>query len=696
MSIGAALAILAAATASAGRPIVDFTPGYDLSGIERNDVKLTLTMNGTLRIESGHAIDWPGITLRAPGGRWSFTGTGALSMDVFNPGTTGVEVGLRIDNPGGNPPRNCVQEIFTIPPGQRTTVATKYRIKLPESFGLFGMNGYPDAFAFYAPGEQALDPANVSQLVIFVPTPKEDHVFGIARIRTTGDVPPLPRPGDFFPFIDGFGQYTHREWPGKLHSATEFSDRIAAEERDLGAHPGPVDRDRWGGWTKGRRLAGTGFFRVRKVGGTWWLVDPDGRLFWSHGVDCVGTWGATIVDGRETWFRGLPGHDDPVFRDNWWQGGTPEDSHWKGAKAWHFDFGGANARRKYGEKARDITASLAHRRLRSWGLNTLGMWTDGGFTSLRRTPYVGTVHWWTPKVVGSEAHIADFYDVFAPDFRKNIRERMASEQGNTAGDPWCIGFFVDNELPWPDGIGLAEATLASPATQPAKKAFVADLRKKYASIARLNTAWGTAHASWEALALSRTPPGNAARRDLERFTQEFADMYFRECRDAVRAVAPHQLYLGSRFASWAPDYAARAAAKFCDVVSYNLYRRSVADFRLPAGCPDKPVIIGEFHCGALDRGLFHTGLQSVANQTGRADFYRDYVTGALRNPVFVGCAWFQYMDEATTGRDDGENYQIGLIDICDTPYPETIFAVRDIGDRLYDIRNAASAAKEAP
>lgn len=694
MRVAAAVAFLLAGSAMAGRTIIDFTPGYDFSTIEQNDVKLTLTGDGVLQVASGHAIDWPGITIKAPGGHWDFTGTGALSMDVFNPGTKPVMVGLRIDNPDGNPPWKCVQEVFTIEPGQRTTVATKYKLALPESWGLFGMNGYPDAFGFYGAGEQALDPANVSQLIIFVPTPKEDHVFEIARIRTTGDVPPLPKPGDFFPFIDEFGQYIHRDWPGKLHSASEWADRIAAEEADLAAHPGPADRDKWGGWARGQKLKATGFFRAQKINGKWWLVDPDGRLFWSHGVDCVGNWGATIVAGRERYFKSLP-REDPAFKDFFWEDGTRENSHWKGAKVLHFDFGAANARRKYGEKAGDIAAALAHRRLRSWGLNTVGMWSADGIGSLRRTPYVGTIHWWTAEIEGSEEHRAKFYDVFSPECRKNIRERLASEKGKTAGDPWCLGFFVDNELSWPGGTGLAEATLASPATQPAKVAFVADLKAKYRTISKLNKSWGTGHASWEDLALSRTPPGNAAKKDMEAFTQSFADRYFRECRDAVKAAAPKQLYLGCRFAGWAPDYAARAAAKYCDVVGYNLYRRSVADFRLPAGCPDKPVIIGEFHCGALDRGMFHTGLQGAANQVERADFYRNYVTSALGNPVFVGSAWFQYMDQATTSRPDGENYQIGFVDICDTPYPETIAAVREIGGRMYDIRAAAKAPKEA-
>jgi hypothetical protein len=118
-------------------------------------------------------------------------------------------------------------------------------------------------------------------------------------------------------------------------------------------------------------------------------------------------------------------------------------------------------------------------------------------------------------------------------------------------------------------------------------------------------------------------------------------------------------------------------------VSYNLYHRSVADFKFDGGA-DVPLIIGEFHFGALDRGMFHTGLVPTASQKARAQAYQEYVLGALRHPQFVGCHWFQYQDEPTTGRVyDEENYQIGLVDIADTPYPEIIAVTRAVGRQLY-------------
>jgi hypothetical protein len=143
--------------------------------------------------------------------------------------------------------------------------------------------------------------------------------------------------------------------------------------------------------------------------------------------------------------------------------------------------------------------------------------------------------------------------------------------------------------------------------------------------------------------------------------------------------------MGCRFA-WVNDRAARAAIKFCDVISTNRYEYSVEDLKLPDNA-DMPVIIGEFHFGALDRGMFHTGLRSTDSQQDRADKYAAYVRGALRNRHIVGTHWFQYQDQPTTGRGDGENYQIGFIDICDNPYPEIVQAACDIGRSMYDYRS---------
>jgi hypothetical protein len=64
--------------------------------------------------------------------------------------------------------------------------------------------------------------------------------------------------------------------------------------------------------------------------------------------------------------------------------------------------------------------------------------------------------------------------------------------------------------------------------------------------------------------------------------------------------------------------------------------------------------------------------------------YETYVNSVLDHPLFVGCHWFQYMDQPLTGRTlDGENYNIGFVTITDTPYPEMVAAARKTHSAMY-------------
>jgi agarase len=85
--------------------------------------------------------------------------------------------------------------------------------------------------------------------------------------------------------------------------------------------------------------------------------------------------------------------------------------------------------------------------------------------------------------------------------------------------------------------------------------------------------------------------------------------------------------------------------------------------------------------------MFHTGLVATASQQERARTYVDYLHSVLDSPAFVGCHWFQYVDEPLTGRIwDGENYNIGFITVTDTPYPEMVAAARQVHAEAYTRR----------
>ena len=189
-------------------------------------------------------------------------------------------------------------------------------------------------------------------------------------------------------------------------------------------------------------------------------------------------------------------------------------------------------------------------------------------------------------------------------------------------------------------------------------------------------------------------PGESSSQHALRCVKDLVDS---RCADgdlqgAVKAAAPNQLYLGCRFyKSNAPVLA--AAVKYCDVVSYNLYRFSVSDFKLPIEA-DVPIMIGEFSFFAADVGMMG-GFWMVPDQNVRAANFKDYVLGALRHPQFVGCHWFQYRDEPTTARSyDEENYQIGFIDIADTPYGQMVGVARKIGKGMYKTRLDAKEVRK--
>jgi hypothetical protein len=85
--------------------------------------------------------------------------------------------------------------------------------------------------------------------------------------------------------------------------------------------------------------------------------------------------------------------------------------------------------------------------------------------------------------------------------------------------------------------------------------------------------------------------------------------------------------------------------------------------------------------------MFSAGLcQTGITQDERALAYTRFIQGALVHPNFVGAHWFQYRDQPITGRGDGEAYQIGFVDVADTPYTEMCKAARLVGENMYRYR----------
>ena len=688
----------ATAEVADGLVLFDFEGDFDAGKVKTTgDAKVSLvkgTDGKALRIATGGKEVRAGVTLGAPNRRWDLSEYVYVAMDVRNAGTGDVTVNCRVDD------KKWVDGSATVPAGERRALtALLKRDTAPKELGkyLFGMNGLPGGHVWiWAP----VYPKRTRELVIAVVEPKGPQVVEIDNIRAVGsyEVPSEEElKSSYFPFIDAYGQYNKKDWPGKTHSEEDFERAKKEEAADLEEHPGPSNWNKYGGWVFGPKLEATGHFRVEKYEGRWWLVDPEGRLFWSHGMDCVGSrFGATAVSDREDYFEKLP--EPGTAAGKFYEiGRGAAHGYYKERSSYKtYNFSRANLLRKYGEDWQEEFAQISHKRLRSWGMNTIANWSGPPIYLKRKTPYVGTIHTGGRPIEGAKGHWRKFPDPFDPEFRSGMMQRLTAVEKNrnrTTDDPWCIGYFVDNEMTWGNEVYLATGCVESPADQPAKKALVEQLKAKYQSIERLNAYWATKYRSWEDMLQSRIKPrGKNAEADLKAFSVKIAEQYFRVVRDSIKEVAPNKLYLGCRFdfhfypgEEPGREWVVRVAAKYCDVISFNRYRFSAGTLAPPKGI-DKPVIIGEFHFGALDRGMFHTGLRSVTDQAQRGEMYISYVKSALENPYMIGTHWFQYGDQATTGRRDGENYQVGFIDICDTLYPETVKACRQIGYKLYEYR----------
>ncbi len=103
----------------------------------------------------------------------------------------------------------------------------------------------------------------------------------------------------------------------------------------------------------------------------------------------------------------------------------------------------------------------------------------------------------------------------------------------------------------------------------------------------------------------------------------------------------------------------------------------------------RPMLIGEFHIGAPERGL-SPGLVQARDQEERAVAYRYYVEQAMSHPAMIGTHWFQWLDQPSTGRNDGENYNIGFVDVADRPYAQLAAAARTTHGRLAAVHRGAT------
>ncbi len=543
---------------------------------------------------------------------------------------------------------------------------------------------------------------------------------------------------------DRYGQNAQANYSIKIKSDAELQATAEAELKDLKANPGMTDRSRFGGWKDGPKLKATGNFRVEKHKGKWWMVDPEGYLFFSHGVanvrmanlftttgndfkddsvrnvssdevtpeDSIGIVSVTedvrktkFVNSeiRRNMFSWLPDYDDPLA-DHYSYRRSVHRGPVKSGET--YSFYRANLERRYGETSEQSYIKKWEQvtldRMKSWGFTSMGNWVDPAFYPNEEVPYFA--NGW---IIGDFQTLSSGYDIwsqtpdfFDPLFSERAEATISTIANEIKGSPWCVGIFIDNEKSWgnpddPDDkrYGIVMDALSRDAKQSyAKAEFSKILKNKYESIDALNKAWNADYTSWTSFdnGIKISKFQTSVVDDLSMLFELFSEQYFKVVDSTLEKHLPNHLYMGARMASWGmPKETVQAAIKYSDVMSFNIYeeglRKGGWDFFADI---DKPVVIGEFHIGATsDTGLHHPGLVFASDQADRARMYKGYMETVTTNPYLVGAHWFQYVDSPLTGRAfDGENYNVGFVSTTDIPYPEMVEAARDIMRDIYPER----------
>lgn len=398
------------------------------------------------------------------------------------------------------------------------------------------------------------------------------------------------------------------------------------------------ERSRFGGNKAGGALNATGFFRVEKIEGRWWLVDPAGYRFINVGVVDV--------------------HIPP---------GSAQVN--------------ANLRRRFGTPRR--WADEASALLRANGFNGTGAWSDDAVLAeasqrLAYTPIWnfmseygrqrGGIH----QESGHMGYPRGCIFVFDPEFEKFCDAFAAKNIAPLKDDPWLIGHFSDNELPF------YRLTLdnylklpAGDAGRVAAEQWVAERRRNHQTGSVLTDA------------------------DRQAFLGLVVERYLRITTAAIRRADPHHLCLGSRFHSYELDAEPvfAVAGRYLDVIAINYYHAWTPDPERMKHWTDwsgKPFLITEWYAKGADTPFANASGAGwlVRTQRDRGLFYQNFTLGLLESKACVGWHWFKYMDNApddATADPSNRDSNKGLVDLEFEPYTPLAEAMGELNSQIYGL-----------
>jgi hypothetical protein len=411
--------------------------------------------------------------------------------------------------------------------------------------------------------------------------------------------------------------------------------------RTLAAMPAVVtgridsELDQYGGLLS-RKEKATGFFYPKKIDGRWWLIDPEGCRFLHKAVVAV----------------------SPI--------GGP----------------GANAafKQKFGNDSNWVASTTSL--LRSQGFNGLGAWSKTERLRQAPHPLVYTLIWNFMSAYGQKrggtyqqsGHIGypkDCIFVFDPEFEK-FCDTYAKQLTKSKIDPWLLGHFSDNEMPFkPDAI---LNYLQLPETDPGHQAALVWLKSRHGSQAAVK---------------------DISEQDRKDFLALVTDRYYGIVARAIKKYDPNHLFLGSRFHGPELDCPEvfQAAGRYVDVMAVNYYRTwtpSQEKLTMWSRESGRPILITEWYVKGADSGMPNNSGAGwiVKTQKDRGLFYQNFTLALLESKVCVGWHWFKYSDNdpsepgtEPSNRDSNK----GIITARYESYPDLLDAMKPLNERVYSL-----------
>lgn len=361
------------------------------------------------------------------------------------------------------------------------------------------------------------------------------------------------------------------------------------------------ERDEYGGWKVNVGNA-DGFFRVRKIGDRWWMVDPAGNVFLSQAVAVFAPGGSDrqkqnmkdLYGSSSAWAK----HEITLLKDN-----------------------GFNSLGAWSEvnTVKGLAEPMPYTVIVSPMGNYNGYLKSSGTEA---AAFKGAKSW--------EGYPYDFAMVFDPAFDSYV-EKAISAVSVYQNDKYCIGYFIDNEIPWKDY--ALESCFKWPSTHINHQTAQAWLdQRKGKSGATL---------------------ADATAADKKAFIAYCFETYMQKVTTCLKRYDPNHLFLGCRFNQW--DYELsneeifKVAGKYMDVISVNHYKKWQPDLSILTkweSWSGKPCLISEFYTKGVDSGMANTSGAGwlVRTQNDRGLFYQNFVNELVKSKVCVGWHWFTYMD----------------------------------------------------